>query len=155
LTRLLGIDLGARRIGLAVADTQTGEVRPLATIRRSSAARDAEIIGRLVQEQRVDELVLGLPRNMDGSEGTQAVQTRSWAAAVTPLVGLPLAYRDERLSSEGADSRLGRQRRGRSGGPPSAPARAARRAGIDREAAAIIVQSELDARRGLTADGCA
>lgn len=150
MTRLLGIDLGSRRIGLALADTATAEVRPLATIRRTSIERDAATLGRLAREQQVDELVVGLPRNMDGSEGAQAQATREWAAQVVTLIGLPLCWRDERLTSELAESSLGRTRRGRSGGPPSAAVRQARRAQIDREAAAFIVQAELDARAGTT-----
>ena len=70
MTRLLGIDLGERRIGLAIADTDTGVVRPLSTIRRADPERDAATLGRVAAEQRVDELVVGLPLNMDGSEGS-------------------------------------------------------------------------------------
>ncbi len=147
MTRLLGIDLGMRRIGIAVADTETGDVRPLATVRRGSLERDAAVIGRLAAEQSVDELIVGLPRNMDGSEGPQAAATRAWAEELAPALGLRLCYRDERLTSERATQRLGRARRGRGGGPPSAAARAGRRADVDRQAAALIVQSELDARR--------
>lgn len=154
MTRLLAIDLGSRRIGLAVGDSLTGEVRPLATIRRASAERDAERIRRVSAEQRIDELVVGLPRNMDGSEGAQAHETRRWATCVAQAVSLPLVHRDERLTTEMAEAIAGRARRGRSGGPPSSRARAARRAAIDREAAAMIVQRELDARK-VTSDGSA
>jgi putative holliday junction resolvase len=154
VTRLLAIDLGSRRIGLAVGDSLTGEVRPLATIRRASLERDAELIGRLSAEQRIDELVVGLPRNMDGSEGPQAQETRQWAADVAHVVGLPLCHRDERLTTEMAEAGAGRARRGRAGGPPSSRARATRRAGIDRAAAALIAQRELDARK-VTSDGSA
>jgi putative Holliday junction resolvase len=153
LSRLLGIDLGSRRIGLAVADAASGSIRPLATLRRASPERDAATLLRVVDEQRIDELVLGLPRNMDGSEGAQAAQTRRWADEVASCLGLPLSYRDERLTTEQAESRRGRLRRGGAGGPPSAGARSAHRASVDREAAALIVQAELDARAGLTRGG--
>lgn len=153
MTRLLGVDLGTRRIGLALADALTGEVRPLAVVRRGSLERDAQVIGRIADEQRITELVVGLPRNMDGSEGPQAAGTRAWADAMARRVGLPLCYRDERLTSERAEVRLGKPRRGRSGGPPSERSRSARRAEIDRQAAALIVQAELDARAGSVADG--
>ncbi len=146
MTRLLGIDLGERRIGLAVADTDTGVVRPLSTIRRGDAERDAATLGRVAAEQRVDELVIGLPFNMDGSEGTQAAVTREWAALVVVALRLPVAWRDERLTSEAAERRVGAARRGRSGGPPSSASRNAQRSRVDREAAAAIVQAELDAR---------
>ena len=67
MTRLLGVDLGTQRIGLAVGDTATGSVVPLTTIRRADIERDARTIARSRQEQRIDELVVGLPLNMDGS----------------------------------------------------------------------------------------
>ena len=146
MTRLLGIDLGERRIGLAIADTDTGVVRPLSTIRRADPERDATTLGRIATEQRVDELVIGLPLNMDSSEGAQAVATREWAALVAVALRLPLAWRDERLTSEAAERRVGAARRGRSGGPPSSSSRNAQRARVDREAAAAIAQAELDAR---------
>ena len=146
MTRLLGVDVGERRIGLAVADAESGSVRPLATIRRGEATRDARTLARICREQRIDELVVGLPVNMDGSEGTQAAATREWAAAVHEVIALPITWRDERLSSERAERRIGRAARGASGGPPSATARNARRARVDREAAAAIAQYELDER---------
>ncbi|MDQ3938158.1 MAG: Holliday junction resolvase RuvX [Chloroflexota bacterium] len=152
MTRLLGIDLGARRVGLAVADTATAVVRPLATIRRSSAEREAATLARLVQEQQVDEVVIGLPLNSDGSEGPQAAATRSWAAEIVPALGLPCSWRDETFSSQRAETRVGTVRRGRSGGPPSPAARQAHRATIDRQAAALILQAELDARAATSAD---
>lgn len=146
MSRLLAVDLGERRIGLAVADTQSGSVRPLTTIRRADPQRDGQTLGRLAQEQRIDELVVGLPLNMDGSEGPQAAETRAWAASIAEGCRLPLGWRDERLTSEMAESQAGRMPRGRSGGAPSAAARNARRARIDQLAAAAIAQAELDAR---------
>jgi putative Holliday junction resolvase len=143
---LLGIDLGRRRIGIAVADDAGGASRALATLRRDTVERDVESLRRLVGEQRVGELVVGLPRNMDGSEGAQAAETRRWAEAVSAALGLPVCLRDERLTSETAEARMGRPPRGRSGGPPSARARSAYRAAVDREAALAILQAELDAR---------
>ena len=146
MTRLLGVDLGERRIGLAVADTDSGAVRPLATIRRADPARDARTIERICTEQRTDEVVVGLPLNMDGSEGTQAAETRAWAAEIAPVLNRVIVWRDERLTSELAEGRMERASRGRAGGPPSSASRASRRARIDREAAAAILQAELDAR---------
>jgi putative holliday junction resolvase len=148
VTRLLGVDLGRSRVGLAVGDSLTGSIQPLPTIRRGDDDRDSDVIGRLVVEQGVSELVVGLPRNMDGSEGPQAAETRAWGDAIAARLSIGVCYRDERLTSERAEVRLGRPRRGRSGGPPSAAARAAYRAAVDREAAAAIVQAELDARAG-------
>lgn len=146
MTRLLGIDLGERRIGLAVADTGSGAVRPLSTISRADPKRDAATLTRVTREQQIDELVIGLPLNMDGTEGAQARFTREWAASVAPALNLPVGWRDERLSSERAEAAMERAPRGRAGGPPSPSARNARRQRIDREAAAGILQAELDAR---------
>lgn len=147
MSRLLALDVGERRIGIALADTESGSVKPLATIRRADAARDAATVARLAGEQGATELVVGLPLNADGSEGEQARLTREWAASVAAAVALPVTWRDERLTSERAESIAGHQGRGRSGGPPSAKARNAYRARIDRLAAAGIAQAELDARR--------
>jgi putative Holliday junction resolvase len=147
LTRLLGIDLGARRIGLAVGDTAGGGIRALGTLRRGEPARDARSLATIVREQRIDELVVGLPLLADGREGGQAAITRAWVTEVGARVGLPLTLRDERLTSVRAEAAIGAAGRGSSGGPPSAAARNAHRALIDRTAAALIVEAELEARR--------
>lgn len=149
MSRLLGVDLGERRIGLAVADTERRTVRALATIRRGTAESDAARLARLIAEQQIDELVVGLPRNMDGSEGEQADATRAWAEELRLRVGLPVLWRDERLTSVAAEAALGRPRRGRSGGPPSRTGRQQRRAAVDREAARLILEAEVRAREGL------
>lgn len=144
---ILGVDLGDRRIGLAIADDPTAMPAPLATIRRArTPAQDAATIARAVGGRTLAEVVVGLPLHIGGDEGTQAVATRSWAEAVATELGLPLVLRDERLSSHLAEQRVGPMKRGRSGGPPSASQREAWRARVDREAAAIILRDELDAR---------
>ncbi len=147
MSRLLGVDLGERRIGLAVADGDGSPARPLATIRRGRTLdADAAQLGRVIAEQRITELVVGLPLHAHGDEGSQAAASRDWAAQVGALLGLPVTLRDERLSSHLAEERVGPMKRGRSGGPPTASQREAYRGRIDREAAAIILQDELDAR---------
>jgi putative Holliday junction resolvase len=150
LTRLLGIDLGQQRIGLAVADTDSGRINPLGIIRRSIPERDRTSLMRLVREQSIDEIVIGLPISLDGSHGPQAKATHEWADAVLGGTGMPLAWRDERLTTERAIERLGGPGRGASGGPPSGSARRSHRARLDREAAALILQAELDARSDVT-----
>jgi putative Holliday junction resolvase len=147
VSRLLGVDLGERRIGLAIADADSGRALPLATLGRGRTAdADATALLEVVRQQEVVELVVGLPLEASGEDGPQARLTRSWAAAVQPRIGLPVTLRDERLTSHLAEQRVGPMKRGRSGGPPSASQRQAYRARIDREAAAIILQDELDAR---------
>jgi putative Holliday junction resolvase len=148
VTRLLGVDLGDRRVGLAVGDTTTLTARALATIRRGSADRDVETLGRIIAEQRIDALVVGLPLLPGGAEGAQAVATRAWAEAVGPRLGRPLTFRDERGTSLAAEADLGPAARGHSGAAPSAASRHHRRARIDREAARLIVQAEMDAGMG-------
>jgi putative Holliday junction resolvase len=143
---LLGIDLGERRIGVASGDTDSGTVVPLLTLRRGTPRQDAAAIERICAERRAESVVVGLPLHLDGSESDQSLRTRAWVAAVNPYLTVPLSLRDERLTSQAAEDRLGRPRRGHAGGPPSSSARRARRARIDREAAAGIIQSELDAR---------
>jgi putative holliday junction resolvase len=145
--RLLGVDLGSRRIGLAVGDVDAGIARPLATLARGATQDDdAAALRRVCEEQGVSGLVIGLPIEASGIEGPMAREAREWASAMGERLALPVALRDERLSSFEAEQRAGPMPRGRSGGPPSRTRRNAYRARIDREAAAVILQDELDAR---------
>ena len=153
MTRLLGVDLGERRVGLALADRDGSAARPLATIRRSSSVdADQMALRTIVSRYDIDELVIGLPLEASGAEGPQSTLTRVWATAIGERLGLPIVLRDERLTSHLAEARLGPMKHGRSGGPPSKTQRDAYRARVDREAAAIILQDELDARYAATLD---
>ena len=146
MTRLLGLDVGERRIGVALADAD-GRALPLTTLRRSDdPARDGRAIAELARTHDVSEFVVGLPLDVSGGEGSQAAATRAWVASVEAFLAAPVRYRDERLSSHLAEQRLGPMKRGRSGGPPTRSQRDAWRSRVDREAAAIILQDELDAR---------
>ena len=147
MSRILGVDLGSKRVGLAVAEVGIGIARPLSTVNRGATLDDdVVILERVCREQAVTELVVGLPIEAKGDEGTMAEAARTWATAVAERLALPLTMRDERLSSFEAERRLGRMPRGRSGGAPSRTQRNAYRARIDREAASVILQDELDAR---------
>jgi putative Holliday junction resolvase len=153
MTRSLGVDLGERRVGLALADRDGSPARPLATIRRATTLdADAGALQTIVSRYDVDEVVVGLPLEASGAEGPQSTMTRMWAKAVAKRLGLPVILRDERLSSYLAETRLGPMKRGRSGGPPSKTQRDAYRARVDREAATIILQDELDARAAAGAE---
>lgn len=146
--RLLGIDLGRRRIGVAVSDEAGVAARPLTTLARSrTPAQDAAVLARLAAEQRAGELIVGLPLALDGRLGPQAEETVRWAEKVAVLSGMPVSLRDERRTTQLAETHLGAPRRGRAGGPPTVSQRRARNARLDREAAVLILQSELDARR--------
>ncbi|MDQ1323874.1 MAG: putative pre6S rRNA nuclease, partial [Chloroflexota bacterium] len=129
-------------------DEGVGIARPLATVNRGATVEaDAASIGRVCDEQAIAELVVGLPVEARGSEGVMAAAARDWASELGLRLALPVTMRDERLSSFEAERRLGRMPRGRSGGPPTRTQRNAFRARIDREAASVILQDELDARR--------
>ena len=108
VTRLLGIDLGERRIGLALADDDGSAARPLSTLRRGrDLDADATALAAVVEAQGIDALVVGLPLEASGDEGPQAVLTRAWGDAIRERLGLPVSFRDERLSSHLAEARLG------------------------------------------------
>ncbi|MGZ9160247.1 MAG: Holliday junction resolvase RuvX [Candidatus Limnocylindrales bacterium] len=149
MTRALGLDLGERRIGVAIADGPGVGARPLVTLRRGRHLdADAAALLTLIEAHRIHELVIGLPLEADGHEGPQAALTRAWAEDIGARIGdhVTISLRDERLSSHLAESRLGPMKRGRSGGPPSRHQRNEYRARVDREAAAIILQDALDSR---------
>ena len=148
MTRLLGLDVGDRRVGVAIADDTSGAIRALATLRRGTLEEDAQRLTRLAAEQRAGELVVGLPLDMGGGEGEQARRTRSWASEMTARTGLPVAWRDERLTTEAAEAIQPPLHRDRTSGRPTRSAIRSRRVRVDREAAARILQAELDARAG-------
>jgi putative transcription antitermination factor YqgF len=148
VSRLLGVDLGTKRLGLAIAEPDALRARPLATLSRGrSLDADADALGRVVGANGIGELVVGLPLDMAGGEGPAALAARAWAIAIAEAVGLPVTLRDERLSSHVAEGRVGPAKRGPSGGPPGPARRAANRARIDREAARVILEDELAARQ--------
>jgi putative Holliday junction resolvase len=131
--RLIGLDHGSRRIGVAIGDTETGLAFARPALRRTSEAADLRAIGQLARDERAEIVVLGLPRNMDGSEGSQAAAARDFGKQLA-AIGLTIAYQDERLSTWQAVEQLG-PRRGRD-----------RRSGeLDSAAARLILQEYLDA----------
>ncbi|HEV8402792.1 MAG TPA: Holliday junction resolvase RuvX [Candidatus Limnocylindrales bacterium] len=147
--RLLGVDLGERRVGLALADDVDMPAYPLATIKRGrDLEADATALRIVVERHGVGELIIGLPLDASGDEGPQAALTRTWGEAIHARLGVAVTFHDERLSSHLAETRLGPMKRGRSGGPPSKTQRDAYRSRVDREAAAIILQDALDTRAG-------
>jgi putative Holliday junction resolvase len=103
---LLGLDLGTRTIGIAVSDLRRRVATPLTVIRRSKFAADAAELLQLAAGRAAAGLVLGLPLNMDGSEGPRAQSTRAFARNLAPLTALPLLFWDERLSTVAAERAL-------------------------------------------------
>ena len=142
--RSLGIDLGERRIGLALR-VDSAAPRGLPTMmRRPTVSADCERLRTIATEGRVTELVVGLPLHSDGTLSTQATATLHWASEVAQVLQLPLIFVDERYSSQRAEASLGRASRGSNGGAPGPVRREARRAAVDREAARIILEDALN-----------
>ncbi len=106
--RYLAIDLGAKRTGLAVGDDATGIASPLDVIVTAAEAERLRFIARAIDDQGPDALVLGLPLNMDGSEGPAARAARAFAGQLQQRFGLPVHFADERLSSVAADEQMAR-----------------------------------------------
>ena len=131
---LMGLDLGSRTIGVAVSDTFRRVATPLETIRRTSFGADVAALLALAVPRAIGGLVLGLPRNMDGSEGPRAQSTRAFARNLSGLTDLPITFWDERLSTVAAERAL-----------LEADASRRRRAEvIDHVAAGYILQGFLD-----------
>ena len=97
--KLLGLDLGTKTIGVAVSDGMRYSATPLETIARSKFTQDAARLQVLIAENAAVGIVLGLPLNMDGSEGPRAQSTRAFARNLSRLVEIPIAFWDERLST--------------------------------------------------------
>jgi len=106
MRRILGIDFGQRRIGLAVADPEVGIAMPVEVYERRSPERDARYFRACVAEQGIGRIVLGLPVRGHGAEGRAAAEARSWGAWLAEVTGLPVSYIDERYSTVEADQRL-------------------------------------------------
>jgi putative holliday junction resolvase len=132
--RTLGVDLGRVRIGLAVADEVLRAARAVTTVVRRGDAKDLAVIAELARDYEVTRAVLGLPLNMDGTEGASARLARSFAPKLEAALGVPVELFDERLSSFEAETRL------RDRGISSKDARSM----VDAEAAAVILQGWLD-----------
>jgi len=132
--RYLGVDLGRARIGLALADDVLRTARPLRTVEHRASEVDLAAIAEAAREYEVERAVVGLPINMDGTEGPAARHARAFAARLGSVLGVPVDLFDERLSTFEADTRL--RDRGFSAKD--------RRSRIDAEAAAVILQGWLD-----------
>ena len=103
---LMGLDLGDKTIGVAVSDTFWSVATPLETVRRKKFGVDASRLQALITDRRVGGLVLGLPRNMDGTEGPRCQSTRAFARNFAQLWPGPITFWDERLSTVAAEKAL-------------------------------------------------
>jgi putative Holliday junction resolvase len=132
--RILAIDYGTRRMGIAVSDTQKMIAQPLEFI---PAEPFADFVGRLqelLREKEVELVLVGMPRNMDGSYGPAAVKTQEFVAALKSTINVPIKTWDERLTSAQANRLL----------IESGVRRQKRKHKVDQTAAAILLQSYLD-----------
>ena len=103
---LIGLDLGEKTIGVAVSDRQLGVASPLETIRRKKFGIDAARLSEIIAAREIGGLILGLPRNMDGSEGPRCQSTRAFARNFERLHPMPIGFWDERLSTVAAERAL-------------------------------------------------
>ena len=137
MARILGLDVGDKRIGVAVSDPTGMLVTPLVTIQRKNMRTDVARLAALVTEQEAGTVVVGLPLNMDGTEGEQALKVRSLAKQLSSATKVPIEFQDERLSTFSAIETL--TERGIKTGH--------NRELVDMEAAAVILREFLD-RKG-------
>lgn len=135
--RVLGIDLGSKRIGIAASDRSGTIASPLTVLQRcGSQGGDHRNIAKIVVEEEAVAIVVGLPLNMDGSEGKAAQSARAEAERMATVVGVPVYVHDERLTTVVADRVMMEQNMNAQ----------ARRKVVDKWAAAVILQAWLDSR---------
>jgi putative Holliday junction resolvase len=139
---LMGLDFGEKTIGVAVSDRMRGVASPLETVRRSKFTADAGRLLEIAAAREIAGVVIGLPLNMDGTEGPRCQSTRAFARNLERLTPLPIAFWDERLSTVAAERALleadtSRKRRGEV---------------IDHVAAGVILQGALDRLRYMRAE---
>lgn len=137
---LAGLDLGTRTIGIAVSDTFRDVATPLTTLKRTKFTKDAAALIDALKSRDIAALILGLPLNMDGSEGPRVQSTRAFARNLAPLWGKPITFWDERLSTVAAERAL----------LEADTSRRRRAEVIDHVAAAYILQGALDRLSHLT-----
>ncbi len=134
MSALMGLDLGEKTIGVAVSDRTRGVASPLETVRRKKFTLDSARLLEIIGDREIGGILLGLPKNMDGSEGPRCQSTRAFARNLSKLTDLPIGFWDERLSTVAAEKALleadtTRKRRGQV---------------IDHVAAGYILQGALD-----------
>ena len=135
-SRLLGLDVGSKTVGLALSDVTLIIATPYRTLRRTTFAKDAERLRQTIDEHGVGGLVIGLPVQMDGTEGRRCQSVRQFAANLLERMDIPIAFWDERLSTAAVERVLIRE---------ADMSRRRRAQVIDKAAAAYILQGALDA----------
>ncbi len=135
--RLLGLDLGEKRIGVAISDETATLARPVMTLTRASKKEDFAKLAALCAEQQIEMIVVGLPKTLRNEEGPQARRVRRYAAELHAALNLPIEFWDERFSSVEARDLITLTGR-----------KTNRKGEIDAAAAAVILQEYLNAQRG-------
>lgn len=138
--RLLGLDLGTKTMGLALSDVTRSVATPLETIRRAKFTKDVDVLRGIIEEHKVAAIIIGLPVNMDGSEGPRAQATRAFARNLSQHIDLPIVFWDERLSTTAVERTL----------LEADASRKRRSEVIDKMAAAYILQGALDRLANMT-----
>lgn len=136
LMRVLGLDVGDRRIGVALSDETGTLASPLQTLERVGPRKDLKAIAALVREHGARAIVMGLPRHLDGRIGPQAVKVRQFAEALAPVARVPVHFQDEGLTTVEAEQILAER---------DVP-RQRRKGLVDQVAAVLILQDYLDAQ---------
>lgn len=132
--RLIGLDIGSKTIGMALSDLTRSVATPRDTIRRTKFTQDVDLLKKTIEENQVFAIVIGLPVNMDGSEGPRAQSTRAFARNLANHIDLPVVFWDERLSTVAVERTL----------LEADTSRRKRADVIDKMAAAFILQGALD-----------
>lgn len=140
--RAMGLDVGTKTVGVAVADELGITAQGVTTLRRSGIKKDLEALRALCEEYGVGQLIVGLPLNMDGSEGPRAQASRKFAETASQALGIPHLLWDERLTTVAAQRVL----------LEADVSRQKRREVIDQLAASLILQGWLDAQPGARGD---
>ncbi len=138
--RLIGVDLGAKTIGLAISDIERRLASPLKTLRRAAFARDADALAAIFAEFDIAGIVLGLPLDLDGRDSRRAQSTRAFARNLAKQTSLPIVFWDERFSTAVVTRSL----------IANDVSRAKRAEVVDKMAAAYILQGALDRLAGLS-----
>ena len=132
--RLLGVDLGSKTIGLAVSDPLLKIASPITTLKRSKLSSNAIEFSNIIKNYQIGGIIVGLPINMDGTEGTRVQATRDWSLDLARRLSIPVAFWDERLSTVAVERMMLK----------ADMTRNKRAAKIDQAAAAYILQGALD-----------
>jgi putative Holliday junction resolvase len=143
--KFLGLDVGNRRVGIAFGDSELRLATPVHVFARATILEDTRVIGQYVRDYEAARLIVGLPRNMDGTQGAQAEAVTRYAERIAGALNLPVVFWDERLTTVEATRRT-READGSRETPRGDRRKKKPRVGLDAIAAAVILQDYMDNR---------